>query len=265
VRRKEREMFDRLIESTSERRNARTWGYFLVSFCIWALVLMAIGVGGILAYDAQLNLPGSLNDVAVYVPSPPPPPPAPRRGPVATTPTPTPAAFVARVPSETIPPPAPPTIPAGSNLPNAIDGGGSETGVTGGLPGATGNGPSTSAGNGRPDVRPPPPPPQPRQTVDETVRQDRPRTISRVITGLAVTRVEPVYPEIARRMRVTGSVVVEVTISEEGSVISAKAISGHPLLRDAAIRAARQWRFTPTILGGSPVRVMGTITFNFKM
>jgi len=59
-------------------------------------------------------------------------------------------------------------------------------------------------------------------------------------------------------------VVVEVTVSEQGAVVSTHVLSGPPLLRDAAERAARGWRFTPTILGNTPVKVIGTITFSFK-
>jgi protein TonB len=62
-----------------------------------------------------------------------------------------------------------------------------------------------------------------------------------------------------------GAVVVEVTIDENGSVIAASAISGHPLLKDAAVSAARRWKFKPTKLSGQPVKVIGTITFNFQM
>ncbi|HJZ67954.1 MAG TPA: tetratricopeptide repeat protein, partial [Blastocatellia bacterium] len=60
-------------------------------------------------------------------------------------------------------------------------------------------------------------------------------------------------------------VVVEVTIDEEGNVISARAISGHPLLKDAAIDAARGWTFNQTLLQGVPVKVIGTITFRFEL
>jgi len=48
-------------------------------------------------------------------------------------------------------------------------------------------------------------------------------------------------------------------------VISARAISGHPLLKDAAVNAARGWKFSPTMLTGVPVKVIGTITFNFNL
>jgi TonB family protein len=62
---------------------------------------------------------------------------------------------------------------------------------------------------------------------------------------------------------VTGSVVVEVVVDEKGIVLSARAISGHVLLRAAAESAARGWRWNPTILNDVPVQVVGTITFNF--
>lgn len=86
-----------------------------------------------------------------------------------------------------------------------------------------------------------------------------------VFQGSATRRVEPTYPPLAKAARVSGSVVVEVTVDEEGNVISARALSGHPLLKDAAVGAARGWRFKPTLLQGEPVKVIGTITFNFNM
>jgi TonB family protein len=58
---------------------------------------------------------------------------------------------------------------------------------------------------------------------------------------------------------------VNVTIDENGNVTAAEAVSGHPLLRDAAIEAARQWQFKPTSLGGEAVKVQGLLTFNFTL
>jgi len=84
-----------------------------------------------------------------------------------------------------------------------------------------------------------------------------------VLQGSATKRVTPEYPELASVARITGSVVVEVTVNEEGTVEAARAVSGHPLLKDAAVDAARGWVFTPTTLSGTPVKVIGTITFNF--
>ena len=61
----------------------------------------------------------------------------------------------------------------------------------------------------------------------------------------------------------SGSVVVQVLIDEQGNVTSARAVSGHPLLQQAAVNAAQQARFSPTTLMGEPVKVTGVITFNF--
>ena len=63
---------------------------------------------------------------------------------------------------------------------------------------------------------------------------------------------------------VGGAVVVEVIVSETGAVESARIVSGHPLLRDAALAAAKGWVFDPTIFDGAAVKVVGTITFNFR-
>lgn len=84
-----------------------------------------------------------------------------------------------------------------------------------------------------------------------------------VLQGSATRRVTPAYPPLAKAARVSGAVVVEVTVDEEGNVMSARAVSGHPLLKDASVAAARGWKFKPTTLGGEPVKVIGTITFNF--
>src|SRR5215510_2879980 len=86
-----------------------------------------------------------------------------------------------------------------------------------------------------------------------------------VLQGSAIARVEPVYPPLAKAARVSGAVVVEVTIDGKGDVIAAQAISGHPLLKDAAVAAARDWKFAPTQLSGVSVKVIGTLTFNFSL
>jgi protein TonB len=58
-------------------------------------------------------------------------------------------------------------------------------------------------------------------------------------------------------------VTVQVMIDESGNVVSARAVSGHPLLQQSAASAARQARFTPTTLGGRPVKVTGVLIYNF--
>lgn len=84
-----------------------------------------------------------------------------------------------------------------------------------------------------------------------------------VINGKASSLPIPAYPPAARAVNASGAVNVQVTIDEQGNVISAKAVSGHPLLRDAAERAARGAKFTPTLLSKSPVKVNGLIVYNF--
>ena len=73
----------------------------------------------------------------------------------------------------------------------------------------------------------------------------------------------PPYPETARRMRVAGMVVVEVTVDESGRVSEARATSGPVLLRQAAVDAARLARFQPPLVGGQPARLTGVINYTF--
>jgi protein TonB len=86
-----------------------------------------------------------------------------------------------------------------------------------------------------------------------------------VLNGKALEMPKPVYPEVARRAKMTGMVSVEVVIDVSGKVIGARAVSGPDMLRDAAERAARQAKFTPALLSGQPVRVSGIINYNFSL
>jgi TonB family protein len=84
-----------------------------------------------------------------------------------------------------------------------------------------------------------------------------------VLNGKATNLPQPAYPPIARAAHASGTVPVQVLVDEEGKVVTARAVSGHPLLQAAAVAAARQARFTPTKLSGQPVKVMGVVTYNF--
>src|SRR5215204_4782742 len=91
-----------------------------------------------------------------------------------------------------------------------------------------------------------------------------PKTISGgVVNGKATNLVKPPYPAAARAVRAAGAVNVQVTIDESGNVISASAVSGHPLLRASAVQAARSSKFSPTMLSGQAVKVTGVIVYNF--
>jgi TonB family protein len=98
----------------------------------------------------------------------------------------------------------------------------------------------------------------------ETKTSTDSKTISGgVLNDKAISLPKPPYPPIARAAKASGTVVVQVTIDENGNVISARAVSGHPLLQAAAIAAARSAKFSPTRLSGQPVKVTGLITYNF--
>ena len=121
-------------------------------------------------------------------------------------------------------------------------------------------GPGTGLGTGTgmakvtiADEPPPPPAPTP----------PRAPISGGVLNGKAISLPKPQYPAIARQAHAAGTVVVQVTIDENGGVISAHAISGHPLLQAVAVAAARGARFSPTKLSGQPVKVTGVITYNF--
>lgn len=86
-----------------------------------------------------------------------------------------------------------------------------------------------------------------------------------VLNGKAIELPAPLYPEIAKRMRTTGLVAVEVVIDPNGKVISAKALSGNSVLHSAAVQAAMRARFSPTTLSGQPVKVSGVINYNFAL
>ncbi|MEJ7624737.1 MAG: energy transducer TonB [Pyrinomonadaceae bacterium] len=128
-----------------------------------------------------------------------------------------------------------------------------ETGGTAGLSASTGTAPT---GGGEEEAPPPP--------AAKATPKPQPKTISQgVLNGKATSLPKPAYPAAARAVRAAGSVSVQVLINESGSVISATAVSGHPLLKAAAAAAARGARFSPTLLSGQPVKVSGVITYNF--
>ncbi|HZI60738.1 MAG TPA: TonB family protein [Pyrinomonadaceae bacterium] len=86
-----------------------------------------------------------------------------------------------------------------------------------------------------------------------------------VLNGTAISLPQPVYPEAAKRTRTAGLVSVEVILDETGKVISATAMSGPTLLREAAVQAALRAKFSPTKLSGQPVKVSGTINYKFAL
>ena len=125
-------------------------------------------------------------------------------------------------------------------------------------PMAPGNGTGNIiAGPAKVEVADAPPPPPPKPTPPKAPISGG------VLNGKAVRLVQPPYPAIARSAHASGQVKVQITIDENGNVVSASPISGHPLLQGAAVAAARASKFTPTKLSGMPVKVTGVIIYNF--
>ncbi|HTH50973.1 MAG TPA: TonB family protein [Pyrinomonadaceae bacterium] len=150
------------------------------------------------------------------------------------------------------------------NVNTKLGGSDSDTGATlqgagrvvdsGGTNGLAGTGGTGDAGTGGEEEAPPP----------KATPKPIPKTISGgVLNGKATSLPKPAYPPAARAVHASGACNVQVTISETGGVISASAVSCHPLLKAAAESAARGAHFSPTLLSGQPVKVTGVITYNF--
>jgi protein TonB len=136
---------------------------------------------------------------------------------------------------------------------------GRSAGYPEGLPTGDGNVGSSrppSQGDNEPVATQPPPP------VKAPERKLPPQSLG-VITGKASHLPKPSYPPAAKAVGASGAVNVQVTIDEQGNVISAKAIGGHILLRAVSEDAARRAKFSPTTLSKVPVKVTGVIVYNF--
>lgn len=262
-------MFNNLIESTSHAREFKRRGSFLLFTTATYLVLFVVtGVISIYAYDAHLESQNTELEIRTIFPASEPEAPEESRNPVrpAPNPDPTTGRSTRRVlidsPSNpnnvpdrigTVAPNVPPANknsvigPTDYEPPAPI---GSNRGVRGG----TGN--TTVVDMADP---PPPPAPNPTPAIPKVLK------VSRVLNSQAISLPVPNYPLMARQIRLQGVVTVQVLIDETGKVISAKAVSGHPLLVPEAQRAAMQARFSPTKINDQPVKVSGVITYNFEM
>jgi len=99
----------------------------------------------------------------------------------------------------------------------------------------------------------------------ETNTTEAPNKEKRYLAPAPTNLPKPDYPAAARAVRASGTVPVQVLIETDGSVFSAEAVGGHPLLQAAVVHAACSARFVPTLLSGSLVRVSGIITYNFVL
>jgi len=262
-------MFNNLIESSSHAREYKRRGSFLLfTTGVYAVLLLLAGVASIYAYDAHLEAQTTQLELLSYVPLDPDIP--------------------DRVISDTVRPTSNPrNPPAQATRPVLIDSTSNpnnvpvDVGVTASPvppvpPGGARIGPNVTdppapsfAGRGVPDGRgtapvtitdpPPPPPPPPTLTPMRVVK------ISRVLNSEAKLLPKPTYPRMAVQIHLQGTVAVQVLIDETGKVVSAKAVSGHPILVPEAVRAAMGARFSPTTIGDQAVKISGVITYNFVL
>ena len=264
-------MFNNLIESSSHAREFKRRGSFvLVTSATYVLLFVIAGVVSIYAYDARLSDPSSELQLISFVPPqldkvvPEPvrprhtnPPAGATAGPKSTRPV-----LIAQTDNPLIVPhevsaiasPIPPAHVGTVIGPNVVEPSGSGPGRDGGDPNSDGNGTV-------PVVRVPDPPPAP------TPVPAPPRIIRspRVLNGSALSLPKPAYPPIAKHAGIQGAVNVQVLVDETGRVISAKAVSGNPMLMPAAQQAALGARFSPTMLGDQAVKVSGVIIYNFML
>jgi TonB family protein len=283
-------MFDRLILTEPESaqiKNRKT--YFLVSSLVLSVGLSVALVMSLFAVDLDLGTDSfELTELIAPVEPPPDEPkmpepaPAPRQqrqaAPTSAPKVPTRQAVVARLdesPRET-----PPVVSTVQNTQKErpasryfevgkFDSDPASSSVSSGRgtgDSTTGTGESTGLATGGETVavvekEAPPPPP---------VKKDPPappkppviRSMG-VINGKATDLPKPIYSPAAKAVNAQGQVSVKVLINENGVVVSADAVSGHPLLRSAAESAARRARFTPTVLSGEAIKISGTIVYNF--
>jgi protein TonB len=144
------------------------------------------------------------------------------------------------------------------NVAAAPDLGGVVGGVPGGVAGGQLGGSLGGVFGGTGTSAPIPPPQQPAA-----------KRIVRVGSSLKPPRqtysIQPEYPTLARQAHIWGVVVVNAVIDEHGNVVQARALSGHPVLIPAALRAVLQWKYEPTLLNGAPVAVEMEVTVHFSL
>ena len=96
--------------------------------------------------------------------------------------------------------------------------------------------------------------------------EDRTLTVSESdLRTAAILKIEPDYPAVARQIRLTGSVDLEVFVDETGTVEKASVVRGNTLLTGPSLQAIRKWKFKPFGAGGGPAKAAGPIRFTFQM
>ena len=252
-------MFDVLIESNPQTKAQKKALSLFVSIVLHSIVLMVAIIVPLFFTDTL-----SPQQVVTYLVAPPPPPPPP---PMVARAIKVPK-VVEQVTGQLT---SPVTIP--KTVAMIVDEGpppevnaGVVGGVPGGVPGGVIGGVMGGVIGGAISAVPvaPPPPPTPRLEAPKVSKEPL-RVGGRVKAPRVVRRVDPVYPLLAKQSRTQGAVILEAILTEEGRVADLKLVSGHPLLVQAAMEAARQWQYEPTYLNDTPARVMMNITVLFSL
>jgi protein TonB len=105
-------------------------------------------------------------------------------------------------------------------------------------------------------------------TPKPVVKVETPKKIaisSGVAQGNLIQQVRPVYPPIAKAARVSGTVVLQATISKTGTITNLRVVSGNAMLQQAALDAVRNWRYKPYLLNNEPVEVDTTVNVVFNL
>jgi protein TonB len=209
-----------------------------------ALAVAAILILPLLASDplpaAGERVANAFFVAASYV-APPPPPPAAVRPSTALRVAPKDGSCSFTVPVE-----VPEDLPAEGSL---------DLGFGGGVPGGVEDGvPGGVVGGVVGDLEAAAPPPAPVVRVGGVIREPR-----------KVKEVAPAYPNIAKRARIQGVVILECQLNPQGRVETVRVLRGVPTLDASAIEAVRQWVYTPTLVNGVPVSVVLTVTVNFVL
>lgn len=258
-------MFENLVESNSHKDDIARKGSFIgVTLLIYGVLLLAFFVAGIYWYDNHLDqMELELTTLVAPVPV----PQAPKQEQKQEEAKPQKVdqnvdvrkELVADVAESRLPPKeisakASDVPPVRSNVTTVL--GGSNSNAAAPMPAGPGSGTVTTTTQ-KVQIADEPPPPA------ATPTPPRAPISGGVLNGKAISLPKPAYPPIARAAHAAGTVVVQVLIDENGNVVSAHAVSGHPLLQAAAVGAARSAKFSPTKLSGQPVKVTGVIQYNF--
>ena len=242
-----------MFESTVVESKKRKVGFqrmitLPVSIGLHAVVILAVAIGAIWSVSFPTNSPAQIAQYALAA-APPPPPPTPPPPPKAA---PQPVVQHVEVPKniqEMAPTIVPEKVQPVAAAPSTSTAEGVEGGVEGGVPGGVVGG-----------------------VVGGVITDTAPKIEAPLRVGgdvkapVVINRVEPVYPEVARKARISGIVIVECIIDKGGNVTNVQVLKPLPFgLDQAAVDAVKRWKFKPGTLNGQPVDVIFNLTVNFKL